>query len=178
MVPVNYYLIVAAVLFVLGVLGVLMRRNALIIFMSIELMLNAVNLTFVVLSRHLHSIDGQIFVFFIMTVAAAEVAVPGGGSVGGLHEVDAAEREADSLGVRRGNVDRSHPRGEGEAPPVHASLQGVAVPELQRARLPILVERGSPKLEIILAAMPPSQAGKRRRCRSMTSPTFRKGGSI
>ena len=75
MVPINYYLIVAAVLFVLGVLGVLMRRNALIIFMSIELMLNAVNLTFVALARHLNSIDGQIFVFFIMTVAAAEVAV-------------------------------------------------------------------------------------------------------
>jgi NADH-quinone oxidoreductase subunit K len=75
MVSIEYYLIVAAALFVLGVLGVLIRRNALIIFMSIELMLNAVNLTFVALSRVVQSFDGQIFVFFIMTVAAAEVAV-------------------------------------------------------------------------------------------------------
>ena len=75
MVPTDYYLIVAALLFTIGVLGVLMRRNALIIFMSIELMLNAVNLTFVALARQLQSIDGQIFVFFVMTVAAAEVAV-------------------------------------------------------------------------------------------------------
>ncbi len=75
MVVVNYYLIVAAVLFVIGVVGVLVRRNALIIFMSIELMLNAVNLTFVALARHLQSLDGQVFVFFIMAVAAAEVAV-------------------------------------------------------------------------------------------------------
>jgi len=75
MITVEYYLIVAAVLFVIGVLGVLIRRNALIIFMSIELMLNAVNLTFVALSRIVQSFDGQIFVFFIMTVAAAEVAV-------------------------------------------------------------------------------------------------------
>lgn len=75
MVPVEYFLVVAALLFTIGVLGVLMRRNALVIFMSIELMLNAVNLTFVALARQLHSVDGQIFVFFIMTVAAAEVAV-------------------------------------------------------------------------------------------------------
>ncbi len=75
MIPVEYYLIVAALLFAIGVLGVLMRRNALVIFMSIELMLNAVNLTFVALARQLNSVDGQIFVFFIMTVAAAEVAV-------------------------------------------------------------------------------------------------------
>jgi len=75
MIPVEYFLIVAAFLFAIGVLGVLMRRNALVIFMSIELMLNAVNLTFVALARQLNSVDGQIFVFFIMTVAAAEVAV-------------------------------------------------------------------------------------------------------
>ncbi len=75
MIPVEYFLIVAALLFAIGVLGVLMRRNALVIFMSIELMLNAVNLTFVALARQLNSVDGQIFVFFIMTVAAAEVAV-------------------------------------------------------------------------------------------------------
>jgi NADH-quinone oxidoreductase subunit K len=75
MVGTAYYLYVAAILFGIGVLGVLIRRNAIVIFMSIELMLNAVNLTFVALSRQLQSIDGQIFVFFVMTVAAAEVAV-------------------------------------------------------------------------------------------------------
>lgn len=74
-VPVSYYLVLAAVLFTIGVLGVLLRRNAIIIFVSIELMLNSVNLTFVALSRALNSIDGQVFVFFVMTVAAAEVAV-------------------------------------------------------------------------------------------------------
>ncbi len=75
MIPTTYYLVLAAVLFVIGVTGVLVRRNALVIFMSIELMLNAVNLTFVALSRQWQALDGQIFVFFIMTVAAAEVAV-------------------------------------------------------------------------------------------------------
>lgn len=74
-VPISYYLILAAVLFSIGVMGVLLRRNAIIIFMSIELMLNAVNLTFVALARGLDSLDGQVFVFFVMTVAAAEVAV-------------------------------------------------------------------------------------------------------
>jgi NADH-quinone oxidoreductase subunit K len=74
-VPVSHYLVLAAILFSLGVLGVLLRRNAIIIFMCIELMLNAVNLTFVALSRALNSMDGQVFVFFVMTVAAAEVAV-------------------------------------------------------------------------------------------------------
>lgn len=71
----NYYLLLSAVLFTIGVLGVLVRRNALVIFMSIELMLNAVNLTFVVFSRYLNLIGGQVFVFFVMVVAAAEVAV-------------------------------------------------------------------------------------------------------
>lgn len=71
----SWYLWLAAVLFCIGVAGVLTRRNALIIFMSIELMLNAVNLTFVAFSRYLTNIDGQLFVFFVMAVAAAEVAV-------------------------------------------------------------------------------------------------------
>jgi NADH-quinone oxidoreductase subunit K len=66
---------VSAFLFIIGVVGVATRRNALIIFMAIELMLNAVNLSFVAFSRFLHSLDGQVFVFFVMTVAAAEVAV-------------------------------------------------------------------------------------------------------
>jgi len=68
-------LILSAILFAIGVIGVLIRRNAIVIFMSIELMLNSVNLTFIVLARQLQSLDGQIFVFFVMTVAAAEVAV-------------------------------------------------------------------------------------------------------
>jgi len=66
-------LFVSAVLFTLGVAGVLLRRNAIVIFMCVELMLNAVNLTFVALSRQL-GLDGQVFVFFVMTVAAAEAA--------------------------------------------------------------------------------------------------------
>lgn len=73
--PLSAYLIVSAVLFTLGVLGVLMRRNPLIIFMSIELMLNAVNLSFVAFSSFLNSADGQMFVFLVLTVAAAEVVV-------------------------------------------------------------------------------------------------------
>lgn len=71
----NSYLIVSAVLFSIGTIGVLTRKNAIVVFMCIELMLNAVNLTFVAFSRHLGNLDGQIFVFFIMTVAAAEAAV-------------------------------------------------------------------------------------------------------
>ncbi|HBH87474.1 MAG TPA: NADH-quinone oxidoreductase subunit NuoK [Syntrophaceae bacterium] len=75
MLPMSYYLVLGAVIFGVGVLGVLIRRNALVIFMSIELMLNAVNLTFITLSRYLESLHGQVYVFFVMTVAAAEVAV-------------------------------------------------------------------------------------------------------
>lgn len=73
--PTTYYLAVAAILFTIGVLGVLVRRNAIIIFMCIEMMLNAANLTFVAAARELKQMDGQVFVFFVMTVAAAEVAV-------------------------------------------------------------------------------------------------------
>jgi NADH-quinone oxidoreductase subunit K len=75
MIPINLYLILSAILFILGAAGVLIRRNALVIFMSIELMLNAANLSFVAFSRLYENLNGQIFVFFIMTVAAAEVAV-------------------------------------------------------------------------------------------------------
>jgi len=71
----DHYLIVSAILFTLGALGVLVRRDPLIIFMCIELMLNAVNLSFVTFSHYLSSADGQVFVFIIMTVAAAEVVV-------------------------------------------------------------------------------------------------------
>ena len=75
MVPVDYYIILSAILFTIGVAGVLIRRNALIIFMSIELMLNAANLAMVAFSSVLKDFSGQIFVFFVIAVAAAEVAV-------------------------------------------------------------------------------------------------------
>src|SRR5512139_1285605 len=75
MLPVYYYLGLAVILFTIGALGVLVRRNAIIVFMSIELMLNAANLAFVAFTRYWQVMDGQIFVFFIMTVAAAEVAI-------------------------------------------------------------------------------------------------------
>ncbi len=75
MVPLSSYLILSAILFTIGVVGFLLRRNTIVIFMSIELMLNAANLALVAFSRFLHSMDGQIFVFFVMSVAAAEAAV-------------------------------------------------------------------------------------------------------
>lgn len=74
-IPLDYYLWLSAVLFSIGVLGVLYRRNAIIIFMCIELMLNAVNLLMVAFSSYLNDAAGQVFVFFIMAVAAAEVGV-------------------------------------------------------------------------------------------------------
>ncbi len=75
MVPVSWYLILSAILFALGVAGFLFKRNIITIFMSIELMLNAVNLSFVAFSHLKHQLSGQIFVFFVMVVAAAEAAV-------------------------------------------------------------------------------------------------------
>ena len=75
MVPVEYYVALSAILFTMGALGVLIRRNPLVIFMSIELMLNAANLALVAFTRVWGKMDGQVFVFFVMTVAAAEVAV-------------------------------------------------------------------------------------------------------
>ena len=75
MIPVTYYVFLSAILFTIGALGVLIRRNAIIIFMSIELMLNAANLVFVAFARSYDALSGQVFVFFVMTVAAAEVAV-------------------------------------------------------------------------------------------------------
>ena len=75
MAPLGWYLWLSAVLFGIGVFGVLARRNVIVIFMAIEIMLNAVNLAFVAIARHRGSMDGQVIVFFVMTVAAAEVAV-------------------------------------------------------------------------------------------------------
>ena len=74
-VPIEHVIILSFIIFSIGILGVLIRKNAIIIFMSIELMLNAVNLSLVWFSRYYNSVDGQVFVFLIMTLAAAEVAV-------------------------------------------------------------------------------------------------------
>jgi len=97
MVPTSYYIILSAILFVIGVVGVLVRRNIIVIFMSIELMLNAVNLTFVAFARDLHSMDGQVIVFFVMTVAAAEAAV-------GLALVIAVFRNRETLNADEFNL--------------------------------------------------------------------------
>ena len=75
MITVVHYIALSAALFLIGVIGVLIRRNAILIFMSIELMLNAANLAFVAFARQFDHLDGQIISFFVMTVAAAEVAV-------------------------------------------------------------------------------------------------------
>jgi NADH-quinone oxidoreductase subunit K len=74
-IPLSHYLIVSAILFTIGTAGVFMRRNLITILLSIEIMLNAVNLTFVAFGRYLGSVDGQIITLFVMTVAAAEAAV-------------------------------------------------------------------------------------------------------
>jgi NADH-quinone oxidoreductase subunit K len=96
-VPLEAFLILSAFLFVVGVIGVATRRNALIIFMSIELMLNAVNLSFLAFARFLDSMEGQIFVFFVMVVAAAEVAV-------GLAIIIAIYRNRETLDVAELNL--------------------------------------------------------------------------
>lgn len=74
-VTINWYLALSVILFGIGAMGVLLRRNAIILFMSIEMMLNSANLLFVAFSRYLGDLDGQVLVFFVITVAAAEVAV-------------------------------------------------------------------------------------------------------
>ena len=90
MIPLGHYLIVSAVLFALGAAGVFLRRNLITILLSIEIMLNAVNLTFVAAGRQFAAVDGQVIVFFVMTVAAAEAAV-------GLAIVIALFRHRESL---------------------------------------------------------------------------------
>ncbi len=75
MVPTSFYIFLAALLFTIGAVAVLFRRNTLVIYMAVELMLNAANLAFVAFARQFQALDGQLFVFFVMTVAAAEVAV-------------------------------------------------------------------------------------------------------
>ena len=99
-VPGSYYLVVAAAMFCIGAIGMLVRRNALVMFMCVELMLNAVNLTFVTFSRALNDIGGQVVVFFVLVVAAAEVVVGLGIIVALLRkEPDAT---ADDLNVLKG----------------------------------------------------------------------------
>jgi NADH-quinone oxidoreductase subunit K len=75
MTPVSYYMALSAILFAIGVAGVMVRRNLIVMFLAVELMLNAVNLAFIALGRRIGSMDGQVIVFFAMTVAAAEAAV-------------------------------------------------------------------------------------------------------
>lgn len=74
-IPLSYYLLLSAIVFVTGVVGVLLRRNIIVILLSVELMLNATNINFVAFSQYFHDVAGQVFVFFALTVAAAEVAV-------------------------------------------------------------------------------------------------------
>jgi len=93
----NYYLILSSILFTIGVLGVLIRRSAIIIFMCVELMLNSVNLSLVAFSAFLGNLSGQVFVFFVMTVAAAEVAV-------GIGIIIAVFRNRETINVDEINI--------------------------------------------------------------------------
>ena len=97
MVPLSWYLILSAILFCLGVSAFLLKRNIITIFMSIELMLNAVNLSFVAFANHWIKLSGQVFVFFVMVVAAAEAAV-------GLAIIIAVFRTRETLNVDRVNL--------------------------------------------------------------------------
>ena len=97
MVPLSWYLILSAILFALGVTGFLVKRNIITVFMSIELMLNAVNLSFVAFAAQLQQLSGQVFVFFVMVVAAAESAV-------GLAIIIAVFRTRETLNADRVNL--------------------------------------------------------------------------
>ncbi len=92
MIPVSYYVALSAIVFITGMVGVLIRRNIIIILLSIELMLNATNINFVAFSNHFQNVTGQVFVFFALTVAAAEVAV-------GLAIIIALYRSKSSINV-------------------------------------------------------------------------------
>jgi NADH-quinone oxidoreductase subunit K len=97
MIPITWYLALSAVLFTIGVVGVIVKRNAIQMFMCIELMLNAVNLTFVAFSSYFGDVTGQLFVFIVMTVAAAEAAV-------GLGIIIAIFRNRETLDVDDASV--------------------------------------------------------------------------
>ena len=96
-IPLSYYLVLSAVLFSIGVAGVLSRRNAIVVFMCIELMLNSVNLTLIAFSSFLGDITGQVLVFFVMAVAAAEAAV-------GLAIVIAVYRNKQTVSIEEVNI--------------------------------------------------------------------------
>lgn len=96
-IPIEYYLLLSAFMFIVGVVGVLTRRNAIIVFMSIELMLNSANLTMVAYSSFLGNSVGQLFVFFVMTVAAAEAAI-------GLAIIIAMFRNKKTLNIDKINI--------------------------------------------------------------------------
>ncbi len=100
MIPLSWYLALSAVLFTIGVAGVVIKRNAIAMFMCIELMLNAVNLTLVAFSTYFHDVTGQLFVFIVMTVAAAEAAV-------GLGIIITVFRNRESLDVDDASVLRN-----------------------------------------------------------------------
>lgn len=97
MVPISWYLILSAILFIIGVAAFIFKRNIITIFMSIELMLNAVNLSFIAFANMWHDLSGHIFVFFVMVVAAAEAAV-------GLAIIIAVFRTRQTLNVDRVNL--------------------------------------------------------------------------
>jgi NADH-quinone oxidoreductase subunit K len=97
MIPTSYYLILSAAIFVIGTVGVLSRRSALIVFMCVEMMLNSVNLTLIAFSRHWGNLNGQVFVFMVMAVAAAEVAV-------GLAILVAHNRNVDTTNIDEINL--------------------------------------------------------------------------
>ena len=97
MVPLSWYLVLGAILFIIGASAFLIRRNIITIFMAIELMLNAVNLTFIAFASHWHRVSGQVFVFFVMVVAAAEAAV-------GLAIIIAVYRSRETLNVDNVNL--------------------------------------------------------------------------
>ena len=109
--PLGPVLLLSAVLFTIGVVGVLLRRNAIVLFMCVELMLNAVNLTFVALAQRL-GLDGQVFVFFVMTVAAAEAAV-------GLAIIIALYRHRDTVNLADINLLRGCCFFRPPSPPLH-----------------------------------------------------------
>ncbi|MGZ8404565.1 MAG: NADH-quinone oxidoreductase subunit NuoK [Nitrospira sp.] len=96
-IPISYYLILSAIVFLTGVVGVLIRRNIIAILLSVELMLNATNINFVAFSDHLQDLGGQVFVFFTLTVAAAEVAV-------GLAIIIALHRSRSTINVEEFNL--------------------------------------------------------------------------
>ena len=96
-IPIEYYLLLSAALFVIGITGVLIRRNAIVVFMCIELMLNSANLTLITFSSYLGDSTGQIFVFFVMAVAAAEAAV-------GLAIIIALFRNMQTISIDKFNI--------------------------------------------------------------------------